>query len=271
MKRRNVPNKYLAVAGSDSNGEFDDAALLGGAGAAGQKKRWISVKFLRKVMIAASFSIAALILFPSSMKMAFGSQIRSDLLLALGALIFFGVVTTVAMQMRRDNFIRQKQRVERDKYETILDGTYMCIQPQILGSLVVCPVKIKRRDAPFDRVISLGEDFLTLELAQGSSRLELVGADRDKEKAKLLSLRSQDTQRRVRELIAFIVNGNIASGQIDNREFQCKVFSGVNGGPTGLAVGVSKPNYGSRLAALVGSKLEQQEAPLAPPPMSKSE
>lgn len=60
MKRRNVPNKYLAVAGSDSNGEFDDAALLGGAGAAGQKKRWISVKFLRKVMIVSGGEVGGM-------------------------------------------------------------------------------------------------------------------------------------------------------------------------------------------------------------------
>ena len=118
------------------------------------------------------------------MKMAFGSQVRDELLIALGTVIFLGVVITVALQMRKDNQLKAKQRVERDKYETILDGTYMCIQPQILGSLVVCPVKIKRRDAPFDRIISLEEEFLMLELAQGSTRQELVGADRGKEKAR---------------------------------------------------------------------------------------
>ncbi|GMH95380.1 hypothetical protein TrST_g10748 [Triparma strigata] len=269
MKRRNVPNKYSAVADNDDDDEaFANTALLGGAGSAGQKKRWISMKTIRKIMIAASFSIAVLILFPSSMKMAFGSQVRDELLIALGTVIFLGVVITVALQMRKDNQLKAKQRVERDKYETILDGTYMCIQPQILGSLVVCPVKIKRRDAPFDRIISLEEEFLMLELAQGSTRQELVGADRDKEKARLLELRSQDTQRRVRELIALVVNGGVSSGQIDNREFQVKVFLGVNGGPTGLAVAVSKPHYGSRLAAFVGARLEQQVAPLAPPPTS---
>ena len=52
MKRRNVPNKYSAVADNDDDDEaFANTALLGGAGSAGQKKRWISMKTVRKIMI----------------------------------------------------------------------------------------------------------------------------------------------------------------------------------------------------------------------------
>ena len=137
-----------------------------------------------------------------------------------------------------------------------------------MGSMVVAPVRVRRRDAPEDRVLRLTEECLEVELAQGSARSELEGADRDKEKARLLELRLLDTERRVRLLVSYHVNGQqISQSQIDNRDFQSKVFSGKSGGPTGLAVAISRPDYGPKLAWVVGKALEEQAAPIAPPPV----
>ena len=244
----------------------ESSSLLGAAGSSSQKRRWFSATTQKRGFLFLAFSTAVFGLFPTSLKLVFGEDsLRHEFLYGGCFVIFLLAVGTAGNALRKENQVRQRGRDAKKKYETVMDSTYKCIQPQILGSMVVASVKIQRRDAATDRVLTISDDCVTAELAQNAKKYDLVGADNDPVKREALKSRVEDTDRRMTNMISDLMNGADA-GQHWDRKFQVKVFSGGQGGPTGLAFAVSKQGYGPTLASVVGTKLEMNRAPIGPPP-----
>ena len=201
--------------------------------------------------------------------MAIGPKLRNELIGGVCLLFFIIAIFFAGKQMKEENKLKKEFRVKRDLYEKVLDGTYRCVQPQILDSLVVIPITVRRRDAPADRVLSLSDEILTVELSVGSTKGVWEGAHRDLKKREGLYSKTEESNDRLKVLICDAVNGRPQDKNIDDRPFAVKVFSGSAGGPTGLAVGVSRPGFGSRLAVVVGRALEGAAVGggIAPPPV----
>lgn len=66
-----------------------------------------------------------------------------------------------------DHVFQSTQQSIQLQSKQILDGTYRCIRPQILGSMVVFPVTIHSRDAFEDSMLTLTDHHLVIGLAQG--------------------------------------------------------------------------------------------------------
>ncbi len=222
---------------------------------------------IRRISVFVMFALSTTVLLPVSLRLAVGPSLPMMPVILIAGAVFAVSLYFAGRTMYRENRERRVQRELRDKYEALMDSTYGCVQPQVLGSMVVCPVKVRRRDAESDAILSLDDDQLVVELAQGYKRFQLEGADVDQNKAELLRRREDDTVKRLTRLVADAVNGSKLQGEIDNREFGVRVFSGTSGGPTGLAIAVSRPDYGSTLAAFVGIKLQgATKGHPAPPP-----
>ena len=181
--------------------------------------------------------------------------------------VFLGAIYLAASSLRAENKLRAIVRKNKDDSAKVWDSTYRCLAPQILGTMVVAPVKVKRRNAPHDQVLDVTDTHVLVELAQNAERFDLAGADKNMEKKALLNNRVHDTNVRLARMFSDIVNGRPQSAEIDDREFAVKIFSGDTGGPTGLAFAVSRPHFGPQLAAVVGTRLEARTMPGSAPPM----
>jgi hypothetical protein len=245
---------------SDSEAEgvaSGESSFLLGSVASSSKRPFISFKTQKRLLLLLSFFVSVFGLFPTAVKMVVPSKhMRHDLLYGGCGLLFAVAVYMAATTLRKENRARAEVRANKREYEKVMDGTYRCVQPQILNSMVVAPVKVRRRDAAQDRVLAVDDESVTVELAQGSGRFDLAGADVDKDKRQALKNRGADTAERLRVLFSDLVNGRQQSREIDDREFSVKIFTGVAGGPTGLAFAVSNAHFGPRLASVVGQRLE---------------
>ena len=73
--------------------------------------------------------------------------------------------------MLHENKNRSRAREYQKKELQIINSTYRCISPQVLGNFVVFPIKIMRRDADFDRIVMLTDKELVVELSQGGNKI----------------------------------------------------------------------------------------------------
>ena len=197
-----------------------DQSLLGATSSSASRSSRIQPKTLRKLFILGAFAVSVLMLLPLSLRAILPKSVPTSALVGIGCAAFFAVLAYAGLKMRDDNKKRRAFRQERDRDMQILDSTYKCIRPQILGSLVVFPITIKNRSAEVDTLNFLNDDSLSLSLNQGSSRTEFEGADRDKEKAKMLRKRNFDTVNRVKRIIEAVLG--------DDR-FEVKIFEGSKG------------------------------------------
>ncbi|GMI32331.1 hypothetical protein TrCOL_g5229 [Triparma columacea] len=183
---------------------------------------------------------------------------------ALPIILTIAFLIYLAKTMHYGNKIRTQARKERDYFNLVSASTYRCVKPQVLGSMVVFSVTVVRRDGITDRILTVTDDVVRVELKQGVvGRSDVEGADRDVVKKKALLDRGRDGSERLRSLIDSILNS-------DGRGiFKVKVFQGSKGGPTGLAVGVEGIGWGEELAREVGRRMEEVEVSFehAPPVM----
>ena len=231
--------------------EEESSFLLGRAGQT--KKAMLTAKTRKKIFAALAFFVSVFVLFPLSLKLALGDSLRNEVIGGIGFVCFGIIFYYSALQFKEQNVRNKEARTHKQVMENVVDGTYRCVQPQIIGSLVVFPIKVNSRSAMTDRVIKLGDEHLYVELAQNAVAGEFAGSDRDEVKKAAMLARGEDTNNRLRQLLYNSVNTPQTQGY---GEFNVRVFSGNSGGPTGLAVGVSKQDFGNMLAGVVGNAIE---------------
>eukprot|EP00640_Fibrocapsa_japonica_P006896 CAMPEP_0113934856 /NCGR_PEP_ID=MMETSP1339-20121228/2113_1 /TAXON_ID=94617 /ORGANISM="Fibrocapsa japonica" /LENGTH=163 /DNA_ID=CAMNT_0000936805 /DNA_START=302 /DNA_END=793 /DNA_ORIENTATION=+ /assembly_acc=CAM_ASM_000762 len=149
---------------------------------------------------------------------------RTSVLIFAGA---FGaiVVAVFAHSLYKDLKKKREWREYKHLVESVNEQTYQCITVQVLDSVVVFPVQVRRRDAPVSRFYRIGEEFVQVELSQSGDPTPLL-------------------QALCRDVIG--------------SDFGVKVWVGAGkSGPTGLAVGIVREGYGPSLANHVGMAIEQ--------------
>lgn len=151
--------------------------LLGSVSTSTPQPR-VSLKVRKRLLSITAFFVSVAILLPTSLHLAFGEKLTDAIKVTVVVIITLVVSGYIAVQMHNDNKARRKAREERDYSTLVSDSTYRCVAPQIIGSMVVVPVVVVRRDAGIDRVLRLTDDAIRVELCQGGKREDFQGADR---------------------------------------------------------------------------------------------
>ncbi|CAM9199817.1 unnamed protein product [Ascophyllum nodosum] len=181
--------------------------------------------------VAKMLSALALITFtatymlPTSLHLAFGPDLPAytypaiALVLGLPASCYMGAIMWYAAAENRR--IRKAKR----QMEAIEEQTYGCIQPQVLDSFVVFPVRVNKRGCSASSWVEIGEQAVVVNLC---ASLKVTGA--------------VDTEGPLRRLCEATFGEDL--GVI----VYC---GGGKAGPTGLAVGVGRKGFGRYLASRV--------------------
>eukprot|EP00752_Nemacystus_decipiens_P004014 g3677.t1 len=168
---------------------------------------------------------------PMSMHLAFGSDIPDYIYLGMGVLIGLPILGFVAFEMWQTTIENRRIRRERRKLEEIQEQSFGCIKPQVLNSLVVFSVRINKRGCVGSSWVEIGEDSVVANLC---AAVKVTGA--------------VDTEGPLRRLCEATFGPDL------DVIVYC---GGGTAGPTGLAVGVGRPNFGPYLASRVAHSVKE--------------
>ncbi|GMI36122.1 hypothetical protein TeGR_g5282 [Tetraparma gracilis] len=144
-------------------------SLLGHSGAASQRPLLLSPRSLRRLLVLLAFLTSVFGLLPTALRMLAGPNwLRDDVLYGACFLLLLVAAYLGGSSLRAESRQRRRLREQARREERVSGGTYRCVQPQILNTMVVFPLRVRRRDAGADAVVELDDDCLTVELAQGS-------------------------------------------------------------------------------------------------------
>mmetsp|Transcript_21749 Transcript_21749/g.32495 ORF Transcript_21749/g.32495 Transcript_21749/m.32495 type:complete len:278 (-) Transcript_21749:2727-3560(-) len=248
--------------------------LAGRSGAGTSLVSPVSPQAVRYILIFSAFVCSTFVIMPYSLYLAFENWLdlnANPMYLILLAMVVIALLFVwLGRTLYENNVIRRKRRRWFAHNNAVLDSTYGCISPQgVLGSVVIFPVQISKRDAKRDVIFKLEATFLNVHLEQGESirQLKIEGVPKGEKalqrRLEFMKIREADTERRVRALVVNAVARNNVGAP-----FQVKILSGANSGPTGLSVLILCPDYGPTLAAFVGKCFEEMAVhSITPPPI----
>lgn len=251
-------------------------SVLGAAGGLGVTPYLVgSDQTVRHILVISAFAFSTFVIMPYSMYLAFGNFLDVNesplylVLLVVSAIVL--LFLWLGRTLYTNNMLRRERRRWFANYNAVLDSTYGCISPQgVIGSVVILPVRISRRDAARDDIFKLEAAYLNVHLAQGESirQLKTEGVPKGekalKRRREFMKIREVDTQRRIHALVV-----NEIARNNNGAPFRVKILSGADSGPTGLSVLVLCPDYGATLAAFVGKCLEEASIHcISPPPVT---
>ncbi|CAM9242402.1 unnamed protein product [Scytosiphon promiscuus] len=186
------------------------------------------------VKLLGGIALIAVTLFyilPMSMHLAFGTDIPPYTYFAMSVLIGLPIVGFIAFEMWKTLAENRRIRNERRKKEAIDEQSFGCIQVQVLDSFVVFPVRVNKRGCTSSAWVEMGEDAIVANLC---AAVKLTGA--------------VDTEGPLRRLCEATFGPDL----------EVIVYcGGGTSGPTGLAVGVGRPNFGPYLAGRVANSIKE--------------
>ncbi|CAM9890630.1 unnamed protein product [Pylaiella littoralis] len=170
-------------------------------------------------------------LLPMSMHLAFGAEIPPYVYFSMAVLIGAPIVGFIAFEMWKTLGENRRIRRARKKMEDIEQQTYGCIKPQVLGSFAAFSVRINKRGCAASSWVEIGEDAVVANLCTAHK-----------------ITREVDTEGPLRRLCEATFGS----------ELDVVVYcGGGTAGPTGLAVGVGRPNFGPYLAGRVAQAIKE--------------
>ncbi|CAN0263147.1 unnamed protein product [Ectocarpus sp. 6 AP-2014] len=168
---------------------------------------------------------------PMSMHVAFGADIPPSTYFGMAVLIGLPIFGFIAFEMWKTLGDNRRVRKERRKLEAIEAQSFGCIRPQVLDSFVVFPVRVSKRGCAGSSWVELGEQAVAVNLCAAA---KISGA--------------VDTEGPLRRLCEATFGS----------ELDVIVYcGGGTAGPTGLAVGVGRQNFGPYLASRVAHSIKE--------------
>ncbi|GMH59713.1 hypothetical protein TrRE_jg7244 [Triparma retinervis] len=91
-------------------------------------------------------------------KLASLSNLDLHLATLISLLLFLVFCIYIGKTLSDNNKANRSAREQRDYRARVEGSTYRCIRPQVLGSMVVFPVSVARRDAEVDGVVKVTDE-----------------------------------------------------------------------------------------------------------------
>lgn len=174
--------------------------------------------------------VTATYILPASLRIVFGPKLPPYLGTIIAASIGIPVVLFAGFEMWKNLQANRQARKVRQQQEAIDQQTYGCIQPQVLNSFVVFPVRVNKRGCVASSWVEIGEQGVVANLC---AAVKVTGV--------------ADTEGPLRRLCEATFR----------QDLEVIVYcGGGKAGPTGLAVGVGREGFGPFLASVVGHSIK---------------
>ncbi|CAM9223832.1 unnamed protein product [Sphacelaria rigidula] len=173
--------------------------------------------------------VTAVFILPASLKLVVGPKMPPYLGALIGMALGIPVMIFVGLELWKNLQANRQARKERQHQEAIEQQTYGCIQPQVLNSFVVFPVRVNKRGCEASSWVEIGEQGVVANLC---AAVKVTGAP--------------DTEGPLRRLCEATFK----------QDLKIIVYcGGGTAGPTGLAVGVGREGFGPFLASAVAHSI----------------